>query len=705
MTKSQDDLFRAARRPVHWLVRIGTRAGWPGQPPELPPETPIRDAWAVMTRAYGVTEAQLAAEVARYYRMGVADFTLSDPASSLLVSEALARKHFVVPIREEHRALVLATCDPTDVDTERAVSFSTGRTVLFRVAPPSLIQEALDGRFHAQIESDPLLAAFDEMDDIEALHLVEEGGPESVSEDDVQATPVVRLTNLVITDAVAQGASDIHIEPGRKSGTVRFRVDGVLRKHMEIPMTALNRVISRIKILSKLDIADRLRPQDGKARVRIRNQAFDLRVSTIPAAGSEKCVIRILDSNTQITLDDLDLPAPELARLRALLTSRDGIVVVTGPTGSGKTTTLYGGLRELADGRVNIMTVEDPVEYDLPSITQTQVETRQGVTFAAALRAILRQDPDIILVGEMRDRETVETASHSAMTGHLVLATVHANDAVSSVGRMADMGLPFPTIARALRGALAQRLLRRVCDACAEPVRGTMTDEEQVLALAHGVAPSVRAVGCVECGYTGYRGRIPVVEVLTVGPRFQAAVEQRKGWATLHRVAVEGGMRTMHEVALDWVTMGRTTLAEVERVLGRDADDDPVEVQQGPPRVLVVDDDADARLLLRTILEAQEFIVDEARGGAHALEMLHLDPEYRLIVLDLEMPEVHGRDVLEAVRASVDTAAIPILMRSGTIATDDEIALLDAGADDVVPKSADPARLMARIRAILRRAV
>ena len=229
-------------------------------------------------------------------------------------------------------------------------------------------------------------------------------------------------------------------------------------------MAAMNRVISRIKILAQLDIADRLRPQDGKAAVQVQNLSYDLRVSTIPAGRSdEKCVIRILDSNAQETLDDLSLPLHELDRLRQLLKLREGIVLVTGPTGSGKTTTLYGALREMADGKVNIMTVEDPIEYELAKITQTQVETKQGVTFGTALRAILRQDPDVILVGEIRDKETAETASHAAMTGHLVLATVHANDAVSAVGRMAAIGLPFATIAATLRGAIAQRLLRRVC--------------------------------------------------------------------------------------------------------------------------------------------------------------------------------------------------------------------------------------------------
>ncbi len=692
---------------LHWLVRIAERAG-PGTEDrvDVPAGAPITDAWSVVIRGYHIDEPELARLVASYYRLEVADFKTADPNAALLLSEAMCRKHHIFPLYDDDRHLVIATCDPTDVEMERAVGFSTGRTAVFQVASPNQIQDALDGRFSPERQVESLLGSLEaELDDADAVKLVEEMGPESVSEDDVRATPVVKLTNLIITDGIAQGASDIHVEPGRKIGSVRYRVDGVLRKHMDLPMAALNRVISRIKILSKLDIADRLRPQDGKARVRIRNLHYDLRVSTLPAAGSEKCVIRILDSSASLTLDDLDLPGEELERMRGLLTHRDGIVVITGPTGSGKTTTLYGALRELADGKINIMTVEDPIEYDLPSITQTQVETKQGMTFGGALRAILRQDPDVILIGEIRDKETVTVAAQAAMTGHLVLATVHANDAVSAVARMADMGLPYPTIAQTLRGALAQRLLRRVCSTCAEPVRGALTPDEQRLTERHGIEPVVRAVGCSECGFSGYRGRLPVVEVMVAGPRFAQAVEQRKGHSTLTRVAAQGGMREMHIVGLDWVRQGKTTLVEVERVLGQSIEDDTEEADEGPPKVLVVDDDADARLLVRTLMEKQGFVVTEARDGYEALDILKVDPEFRVVILDLLMPGINGREVLKQIRSAVDTAALPVLIRTGTGTERDETELLMAGADDFIPKTADPERLLARVRAVLRRTV
>ncbi len=690
---------------VHWLVRIAERAGHGDKDrPELAAGSAASEAWTQVTKSYGLSDDELASLVAEYFRLNVADLSRADPNAALLIPETMARKHRVFPLFEDDRNFVVATCDPTNVESERALGFSTGRTPMFEVASPGAIQDALDERFSPEKAVDALLGGLAEDVGEDAVKLVEEMGPESISEDDVSATPVIKLTNLIIRDAITQGASDIHIEPGRKLGAVRYRVDGVLRKHMDLPMAALNRIISRIKVLSKLDIADRLRPQDGKARVQVKTRGYDLRVSTIPAGGAEKCVIRVLDSSASLSLDDLEIPKTELDRLRELLTHRDGIVVVTGPTGSGKTTTLYGALRELADGRVNIMTVEDPIEYELAGVTQTQVQTKQGMTFASALRAMLRQDPDVILVGEIRDKETAVTAAQAAMTGHLVLTTVHANDAVSAIARLADMGLQYSTISQTLRGAIAQRLLRRVCSACAEPVRGQLTPDEQRLTDRHGMEPVVRAVGCTECGFTGYRGRLPANEVLMGGPRMQQAIEQRKGWSTLTRVATQGGMRTLHEVGLEWVSQAKTTLVEVERVLGQGVDESSGEVATGPPRILLVDDDEDARLMMRSLLERDGYEVDESEDGHAALDRLKEDQDYQLIILDLAMPGLDGRQVLDQLRGSIGTAALPVLIRTATGSDELEAELLEAGADDYVEKSVDANRFMARVHAVLRRA-
>jgi type II secretory ATPase GspE/PulE/Tfp pilus assembly ATPase PilB-like protein/CheY-like chemotaxis protein len=690
---------------THWLVRIveQTEAGIMDRP-DVAPSAETTDAWSAVTHAYGISDKDLTELVAGYFRLKVADFAHADPNAPLLIPETMARKHHVYPLLAmDDRYFVVATCDPTDVHAERALGFSTGRTAQFEVASPSDIQDAIDERFSPERAVESLLGTLD--DDPEAVSLLAEMGPEAISEDDAGATPVIKLANLVIRDAISAGASDIHIEPDRKLGSVRYRVDGVLRKHMDLPMSALNRVISRIKVLSRLDIADRLRPQDGKARVRVHDKAYDLRVSTIPAAGAEKCVVRILDSSAALSLEDIDLLPFELDRVRELLSHRDGIVIITGPTGSGKTTTLYGALQELADGKVNIMTVEDPIEYELSGVTQTQVEVKQGMTFASALRAMLRQDPDIILVGEIRDKETAVTAVQAAMTGHLVLATVHANNAVGAVARLADMGLQFSVVAQTLRGALAQRLLRRVCKMCADPVRGQLTPDERRLTERYGVEPMVRAVGCPECGFTGYRGRLPVAEVLLAGPRIQQAIEQRKGAATLNRVAEQGGMRPLMEVGLECVRLGTTTLVEVERVLGKAGAEEDTESPLGSARILVVDDDADARVLVRTLLEQDGYEVDEAEDGKEALRILEEDPRYHLVVLDLTMPGLDGREVLAQIRGTTETAAIPVVIRTGTGDDQIEAEILEAGADDYVDKSVDEARVLARVNAVLRRTV
>jgi type II secretory ATPase GspE/PulE/Tfp pilus assembly ATPase PilB-like protein/ActR/RegA family two-component response regulator len=690
------------------MVRIAQRADLLGdEHPDVPPDAPPEDAWRMVGRATGASETVLSRVVADFFRMTVADFSTADPTAFLLVPEEFARKHRIFPLSGSDRQLVVATADPTDMEAERLIGFTTGRKTVFQVASPRAIQAALDDRFSPEKAVENLLGNLDfAEEDEDAVRLVEAMGPEAITEGDVQATPVVKLTNLIIRDAISQGASDIHIEPGRRIGTVRYRVDGVLRKHMDLPMSALNRVISRVKILSRLDITDRLRPQDGKARVQVGNVAYDLRVSTLPAGGAEKCVIRVLDSSSSVTLEDLNVPEFELGRFRQLLSFREGIVLVTGPTGSGKTSTLYGALRELADGKVNIMTVEDPIEYELSSITQTQVETKQGLTFASALRSILRQDPDIILVGEIRDRETAETAAQAAMTGHLVLATVHANDAVSAIPRLVDLGLQYSIIASTLRGALAQRLIRKVCSNCAEPVQGELTLDEQGLAERHGVEPTVRAVGCPECGFSGYRGRLPVMEVMALGPRLTAGIEARKGTVTLNKLAQQGGMRPMHAVGLDWVREGATTLVEIERVLGQTLEEmEKAGEEKGPPRILLVDDDEGARAMMKTLLESEGFETHEAEDGHEAMDILKLDPDFSLVILDLAMPAMDGRELLNTIRGSVDTAALPVLIRTGSETASEEAELLEAGADDFVTKSAGALRFVARVKAIIRRSL
>jgi type II secretory ATPase GspE/PulE/Tfp pilus assembly ATPase PilB-like protein/CheY-like chemotaxis protein len=690
----------------HWLADVAARAGLVGATDTVvTSETSLVEAWTAVARASGVSEGDLATRVAAHYHLGVADFQTAEAPALSLVPEKTARRFLVYPLHATDRQLVVAIANPTDLDAEQALGFASSRTVVSQIATPATIQDAIDRRYAPDRVLERMVDRVGAklVDDV---RLVEEAVPEAVTSQDVDSTPVVKLANLILHDAVSEGASDIHLEPGRDGGTVRFRVDGVLRTFMQLPLPALNRVVSRLKIMGKLDIADRLRPQDGRARVLVANRTFDLRMSTVPTREAEKAVIRILDPKSTRRLEDLGVPAPELTRLRRLLSYRDGIVVVTGPTGSGKTTLLYAALAELATGEINIMTVEDPVEYELAGLTQIQVESKRGVTFASALRSILRQDPDVVFVGEIRDLETAEVAIQASLTGHLVLATLHANDAVGAIARFTDLGVDRGKIATTLRGAVAQRLARRACEHCAQRIAGPASAEEAPLAARYGVQPAVRAVGCPRCGKTGYRGRLPLLEVLGTSPTVEALVTQGAAAAQVHKAAVSGGMRPLREVAVERVKAGDTTLQEVERVLGELGGAGGSDEGSAPstPHVLVADDDAVARAVARAVLEKNGFRVSEVGDGAAALERLDTSTDFALMVLDVDMPRMTGREVLARVRQSVHTAGLPVLVLTGSVSDDTEAQLMEEGADDYIRKPLEPARFVARVKAALRRA-
>ena len=690
---------------MHWLVNVARRAALPGAAAlDTRAATPTLEAWGQVARACAIQPAELAARVAESFRLKVADLERAESRALKLLPEKVARRHLVFPLREDDRNIYVATADPADLEAEQAVGFASGRRTVFEVAPPAAIREAIDSRYSPNRAVESLLTGVGEQI-ADAVRVVEDdhGGSEAISAQEVDAAPVVKLTNLILQDAVVGGASDIHLEPASKGGVVRFRIDGVLRQHMTMPAAALSRIVSRIKILGKLDIADRLRPQDGRAKISVDNRTFDLRISTVPTREAEKAVIRVLAPDTSKRLEDVGLATRELARVRHLLSYREGIVCVTGPTGSGKTTTLYAAIRELATGMVNIMTVEDPVEYELSGITQIQVDPKRNVTFASALRAILRQDPDVIFVGEIRDAETAQIAVQAAMTGHLVLATLHTNDAVGAIARLVDLGIDRANLAATVRGAVAQRLVRRVCAACGVRIAGPLTDDEQRLSRAYGVQPVVRATGCARCGHTGYRGRFPVNEVVVSTPQLADQIAAGAPASALQRAATAAGTRPLREVALERVRAGDTTLQEVERVLGDTAEDPPTRPGLGP-HILVVDDDAVERTLVSSLLQQNGFRVSQVDDGVQALELLGNGHDYAMLITDLHMPGLDGEGLLARVRRAVSTAGLPVVVLTGSDSLDTEVRLMEEGADDYIRKPIDPPRFVARIRATLRRA-
>lgn len=686
---------------MNWLINAAEKAGWNApSKPAMSTATSLEEGWHSVVQAYGVTESQLTNEVAALFRLEVAPLDAVEPRAVKLVPEKVARKHHVLPLSETQNEIIVATSDPTDYNAEQAVQFTSGRRVVMRVAGYQALLDAINAHYSPERAMEGLLRSMDIR--LSDVRVVESEAVDQVAASEAEAAPVIQLTNMVLHAAVACNASDIHLEPGRHQGVVRFRVDGVMRQYMQMPLVALTRVVSRIKIIAKLDIADRLRPQDGRTRVSIAGKTFDMRISTVPTRDAEKAVIRILDPDTSRSLDDLGLADHEMARLKYLLSFREGIVIVTGPTGSGKTTTLYGAVRVLAAQAINIMTVEDPVEYELPGVTQIQIDPKRDVTFASALRAILRQDPDVVFVGEIRDSDTAGIALQAAATGHLVLSTLHTNDAVGAVQRLIDLGLDRASLAPALRGVIGQRLVRRLCPSCSVPQPEQRDAATMRLERAFGVRQARRAVGCKECGETGYRGRIPLDEVLVNGPEFQEKVASGAPAMELQRTAEKAGMRPIREVALGHVVIGDTTLEEVERVLGEG--EGPPSGADGQRRILVVDDDPVTRELAVGVLKASGFSVEQATDGQAALDMLAHDSRYALLTLDLNMPRVSGLQVLKQMRSTATTSGLPIVVLTSTDDEESEINLMNEGADDYLRKPLDPARFIARVRAVLRRA-
>jgi type IV pilus assembly protein PilB len=523
------------------------------------------DALAEQLVARGlVTPRQLAEAIARHTGHRFVDITNSaiDPEVVALVSGALCRRYRVLPLERTGDRIVLAMVDPTDIIAIDDVATVTD----LRVDPVVVADDALQLAFQRYVRSD------EELSDLSAT-LEESAATETTTLERVDGedsdAPIVRFVNLLITQAIDDRASDIHVEPGEAHLTVRYRIDGVLHEVQRADRAIQDGVVSRLKIMASIDIAERRRPQDGRLSIVHTGRKIDLRVATLPTVWGEKIVMRILDNTgVRLSLDDLRMQPANLGRFREAIGRPHGMVLVTGPTGSGKSTTLYTALREVSDPRVNVITVEDPVEYRIAGINQVQVNAKAGLTFQSALRSILRSDPDIVLVGEIRDSETAIISIEAALTGHLVLSTLHTNDAPGAVSRLVEIGAEPYLVATALSAVVAQRLARRLCGECREAYR----EDPGVLArvgLPHDPAdPPVlyRAAGCPACSGTGYRGRIGLHEVMAVTPEIEALIAGHASGAVLKERALAEGMTSLRDDGWAKVLEGLTTIEEVLRV-------------------------------------------------------------------------------------------------------------------------------------------
>jgi type IV pilus assembly protein PilB len=683
-----------------------------------------------------------------------------DPVLADLIPAGMARRHMAVPIRQEDDgALVLACADPTDIVARDDIRLAAGvRRIRPLVAPASVVEAAVRATYGSEHGTGELLDAV----------TAESGESDDEAEDAVPTAldaPIVRLVDGLLAEALEAGASDVHVEPTATGVTVRYRIDGVLRTASTVPRAVRGKFVSRLKLLAGMDIAERRLPQDGRASLDVHTRAgsasVDLRMSSMPALHGETIVIRLLRKGAErLSMDDVGFEPAVRAHFEHVVQRPQGLILITGPTGSGKSSTLYAALGRLAGEERNIITLEDPVEYELEGINQTQINDRIGRTFARCLRTVLRQDPDVVMVGEIRDVETAELAMQASLTGHMVLSTLHTNDAPGAVVRLRDLGIPSYLVAASLSMVVAQRLVRRICGRCTVEQEPTATHLAQLHLAPQDVGRTRFHVGagCAACGFTGYRGRVGLFEVLTVDSRMRELLTANATNAELRHAARLSGMRSLREVGLATASQGLTTLDELLRVIPPDVDDEgvcpvcahvlepdfafcpacatelgvgscgacdrplerdwnacpgcgtPVPERSGTAggrtrmrRVLVVDDDAAVRAAITAMLTG-DYAVDEAPDARTALELAHRHcPDIALV--DVGLPDVDGYALTRELRSRETTMHLPIVLVSGATDPDAELEGLRAGADAFVTKPVDLEDLLPRLDRLVARRV
>lgn len=517
-----------------------------------------------------VQESELTRALAKQYRVPAVDLdrVQVDPKIVKMVPGDLALRYLVLPLRRVGRMLTVAMANPTDAGAIDNLKFITRHDIEPVIVGEYTLRKHLENYYGIKEDESALAQILDQIEGDEDVELVEEQDDEisaAALQAQVDDAPVVKLINGILTDAVLRGASDIHVEPFEKEIRVRYRIDGALMEIMKPPMKLKAALTSRIKIMASLNIAERRVPQDGRIKLKMKNKVIDFRVSTLPVIFGEKIVLRILDkSNLTLDLEKFGLEPKAEKDFMAAIMNPYGMVLVTGPTGSGKTTTLYSALSKINTEEVNIMTAEDPVEYNIYGINQVLVRNEIGMTFAAALKAFLRQDPNIIMVGEVRDIETGGIAIKAALTGHLVLSTLHTNDAPSTITRLIDMGLEPFNVAAALNCVTAQRLVRRICSGCKEEV--TYSDDYFDAAGVHGEERRMtfyRGKGCDKCGGSGYKGRAGLYEVMAMSPELRKLIMHGASSDELRQQGLKEGMLTLRMDGMKKVSRGVTTLEEV----------------------------------------------------------------------------------------------------------------------------------------------
>ncbi len=606
-----------------------------------------------------------------------------------------------LPVHLTPVSLVVAMANPLDHENISALSFDLGRRIETRIAREDEILKILGAKQNAE-RHEEIEALFEHQTSVDDKQTTPDT---NLGESDHNAAPIVRIVNKIISDALEAHASDIHINPEADVLNVRIRVDGIMRPLLKVPKGIKVAVISRLKLIGGMDISERRRPQDGRLRVQSTFGNIDLRISSVPTPHGENIVVRILAAESPLVSFDALGMDPEVQRhLQAALRGSSKVVLVSGPTGSGKTSTLYASLSYLNDGTRNIITVEDPIEYRIAGLSQIQVNPKIGLGFAEGLRSILRQDPDIIMVGEIRDNETAGIAAQAAQTGHLVLSTIHTNTAAAAVTRLRDLNVPPYLVSSSLGCVLAQRLVRRLCSCAAS---ADSPSDRDSLPRGIDLANLKKPQGCDDCGMTGYRGRIGIYSILPVTRDVGEVIKREGGEHELENAARPAGFLSLWEAGAGLISAGLTSYEEVLRVVGppetggipqmeavRSAHDNVQPLARR--KVLLIEDDEDVRAVLVMLLKANLYDVSEAANGLEGLEKVY-ESKPEVIVCDLMMPAMNGMDFVRRLRNDARIKSIPVLILTAANTDDNQVSALQFGADDFVAKTADSRILLARV--------
>ncbi|MDP8263206.1 MAG: ATPase, T2SS/T4P/T4SS family [Candidatus Ancaeobacter aquaticus] len=627
-------------------------------------------------------------------------------------------KHYgVFPVRVEDDVFVLAMSNPLDMVALEDIRLISNMEIKPLLCSKGDITEHIERYYHSD---EIIYDLFEHMVGDVNLDVVDDNKNHKklfeIEAFKEKQGPVVKLVNMVISDAVRGRASDIHIEPGRETSRVRYRVDGDLSDVMKIPSKLHKYVVSCIKVMAEMNVAESRKPQDGRAKVYVNGKNIDLRISMIPIHFGEKAVMRLLDpTEAKVGLDNLGFSKHELQLFKKSISKPQGIILVTGPTGSGKTSTLYAALNYMKSDAKNIITIEDPIEYLVDGVNQMQVNPVIDVTFANGLRSLLRQDPNVILVGEIRDRETADIAFRSSLTGHLVLSTLHTNNTVMAITRLLDIGLEPYLIASSLNMIAAQRLIKVVCFHCREEYE---PEKELIKKFSkyideYKIKEYYRGKGCQWCNYKGFLGRTAMLELLVIDEKIRKLISDNSGEEIILKTAVRHGMKLLAESGFEKVAQGLTTIEEVARITEVvETEEDPliseaVKTEEVPDsrdkqKILIADDEDHILMMLESRFNNAGFDVVKARNGREAVEIAFREkPD--LIVMDVSMPEMNGFEATKMLRSKLETAVIPILMLTAKKDVESELKGIDAGADDYVAKPFDGDRLLARIKMLLRR--